>query len=121
MDVVHDGDEAFASGSDPAYDLLVLDVMMPGIDGFEVVRRLRAAGVATPTIMLTARGEVDDRVQGLDSGADDYLVKPFAFEELSARIRAHPRAWSPPGDAAGCIDLRRRGVGHRAARGAPAR
>lgn len=88
VDVVHDGHEAFAGGADPEYDVLVLDVMMPGIDGFEVVRRLRAAGIATPALMLTARGEVDDRVQGLDSGADDYLVKPFAFEELSARIRA---------------------------------
>jgi len=88
VDAVHDGAEAFAGGSDPTYDLLVLDVMMPGIDGFEVIRRLRAAGIATPALMLTARGELEDRVQGLDSGADDYLVKPFAFEELSARIRA---------------------------------
>ncbi|MGE3856183.1 MAG: response regulator transcription factor [Dehalococcoidia bacterium] len=102
VDVVHDGDEAFAGGSDPAYDVLVLDVMMPGIDGFEVVRRLRAAGVATPTLMLTARGEVDDRVQGLDSGADDYLVKPFAFEELSARIRALGRRPAAQQDALTC-------------------
>ncbi|MFA7248014.1 MAG: response regulator transcription factor [Dehalococcoidia bacterium] len=88
VDAVHDGDAALVGGLDPAYDILVLDVMMPGIDGFEVVRRLRDRQVSTPALMLTARGELEDRVRGLDSGADDYLVKPFAFEELSARIRA---------------------------------
>jgi two-component system OmpR family response regulator len=88
VDVVHDGDAAVASGVDADYDILVLDVMMPGLDGFEVVRRLRDRRVDTPVLMLTARGETEDRVRGLDSGADDYLVKPFAFEELSARLRA---------------------------------
>jgi two-component system OmpR family response regulator len=88
VEVVHDGDAALAAGIDADFDVLVLDVMMPGIDGFEVVRRLRDRRVATPTLMLTARGELEDRVRGLDSGADDYLVKPFAFDELSARVRA---------------------------------
>lgn len=88
VEVVHDGDAAVAAGLDDGFDVIVLDVMMPGIDGFEVVRRLRERRVGTPVLMLTARGELEDRVHGLDSGADDYLVKPFAFEELSARIRA---------------------------------
>jgi two-component system response regulator MprA len=69
-------------------DLIVLDVMLPGMNGFEVCKRLRAEGIATPVIMLTARDEVSDRVAGLDSGADDYLMKPFAFPELLARLRA---------------------------------
>lgn len=88
VEVVHDGDAAVAAGLDTDFDVLILDVMMPGLDGFEVMRRLRDRHVSTPTLMLTARGELEDRVRGLDSGADDYLVKPFAFEELSARIRA---------------------------------
>jgi two-component system OmpR family response regulator len=70
------------------YDAIVLDVMLPGINGFETCRRLRAAGVWAPVLMLTARNSVDDRVAGLDTGADDYLVKPFAFAELLARLRA---------------------------------
>ncbi|MEZ4503532.1 MAG: response regulator transcription factor [Dehalococcoidia bacterium] len=88
VDTVRDGDAAFAAGVSDDFDVLVLDVMMPGIDGFEVIRRLRDRGIGTPTLMLTARGELEDRVRGLDHGADDYLVKPFAFEELSARVRA---------------------------------
>jgi two-component system OmpR family response regulator len=71
-----------------SYDVVVLDVMLPGIDGFETCRRLRAAGIATPVLMLTARGTVEDRIAGLDGGADDYLVKPFSFGELTARLRA---------------------------------
>ena len=70
------------------YDAIVLDVMLPGIDGFDVCRRLRADGICSPVLMLTARDAVDDRVRGLDTGADDYLVKPFSFAELSARLRA---------------------------------
>lgn len=69
-------------------DLIILDVMLPGMDGIEVCRRIRSAGIDVPVLMLTARDEVDDRVAGLDAGADDYLVKPFAFEELVARLRA---------------------------------
>jgi two-component system OmpR family response regulator len=70
------------------YDVIVLDVMLPGIDGFEVCRRLRGAGVWSPVLMLTARDAVDDRIEGLDTGADDYLTKPFSFAELLARLRA---------------------------------
>ena len=98
VEAIHDGDAALAAGLDDDFDVLVLDVMMPGIDGFEVVRRLRERRVATPVLMLTARGELEDRVRGLDSGADDYLVKPFAFEELSARIRALGRR-QPQGES----------------------
>jgi two-component system OmpR family response regulator len=87
-DVTRDGAEAIWLAQAHDYDVLVLDVMLPGIDGFEVCRRLRSAGVWSPVLMLTARDSVDDRVQGLDSGADDYLVKPFAFAELLARLRA---------------------------------
>lgn len=77
-------------GSTP-YDVVILDVMLPGIDGFETCRRLRDEGIWTPVLMLTARGGVSDRVTGLDGGADDYLIKPFAFEEFLARLRALAR------------------------------
>ena len=83
-----DGAEALALLADRSPDAIVLDVAMPEIDGLEVCRRLRAAGDRTPVLMLTARDAVDDRVAGLDAGADDYLVKPFALAELEARIRA---------------------------------
>jgi two-component system response regulator MprA len=83
-----DGDEALAALAAAAPDAVVLDVLMPGVDGLEVCRRLRAAGDRTPVLMLTARDAVADRVTGLDAGADDYLVKPFALEELLARLRA---------------------------------
>src|ERR687893_396966 len=73
------------------YDAIVLDVMLPGMDGFELCRRLRAEGVWSPVIMLTARTALEDRVTGLDGGADDYLTKPFRFEELLARLRALAR------------------------------
>jgi two-component system copper resistance phosphate regulon response regulator CusR len=91
VDVARDGDEGLDRALEVEYDLLVLDVMLPGRDGFEVLRELRARGVTTPTIFLSARGEVGDRVTGLDLGADDYLRKPFAFSELLARIRAVTR------------------------------
>ena len=74
--------------SDESYDAIILDILLPGLDGFAVCRRLRGDGVDTPVLMLTARDAVPDRVQGLDVGADDYLVKPFAFDELLARLRA---------------------------------
>jgi two-component system OmpR family response regulator len=73
------------------YDAIVLDVMLPGLDGFAVCRRLRQEGVWSPVLMLTARDEIDDRVSGLDAGADDYLTKPFSFEELLARLRSLTR------------------------------
>ncbi len=88
VDVANGGDEAIASLTAAAPDAVVLDVLMPGIDGLEVCRRLRASGDHTPVLMLTARDAVADRVMGLDAGADDYLVKPFALEELLARLRA---------------------------------
>ena len=83
-----DGAEALALLADGSPDAIVLDVAMPHVDGLEVCRRLRAAGDRTPVLMLTARDAVDDRVAGLDAGADDYLVKPFALRELQARLRA---------------------------------
>src|SRR5882762_8029187 len=88
VDVVGDGDEAGYKLSINDYDAVILDVMIPGRDGFQVCRDLRTAGVAVPVIMLTARDTVQDRITGLDSGADDYLTKPFAVTELLARLRA---------------------------------
>jgi two-component system, OmpR family, response regulator len=91
VDVGADGPEGFWLATENSYGLIVLDVMLPGFDGFELCRRLRAAGDWTPVLMLTARDAVDDRVRGLDAGADDYLVKPFSLLELSARLRALAR------------------------------
>jgi DNA-binding response OmpR family regulator len=91
VDIAEDGFTAERMASDGDYDAVVLDVLLPGIDGFEVCRRLRHSGVDTPVLMLTARDAVPDRVRGLDAGADDYLVKPFAFDELLARLRALTR------------------------------
>ena len=88
VDVAHDGTDGLWLGTEQDYDAVVLDVMLPGIDGFEVCRRLRADGVWAPILMLTARDAVRDRVAGLDGGADDYLTKPFSYSELLARLRA---------------------------------
>jgi two-component system, OmpR family, response regulator MprA len=85
---VADGQEALDSLNSTPYEAIILDIAMPRVDGLEVCRRLREGGDRTPVLMLTARGEVDDRVAGLDAGADDYLVKPFALRELLARVRA---------------------------------
>jgi two-component system, OmpR family, response regulator len=87
-DVAASGEEALWMAQATEYDAIVLDLMLPGIDGVEVCRRLRDAGVWSPVLMLTARDGVEDRVGGLDAGADDYLTKPFAFDELLARLRA---------------------------------
>ena len=87
-DVADRGEEALWMARAVPYDAIVLDVMLPGVDGFEICRRLRRNGVWTPVLMLTARDAVDDRVAGLDAGADDYLAKPFDFGELLARLRA---------------------------------
>jgi two-component system, OmpR family, response regulator len=87
-DVALRGEDALWMAAATEYDAIVLDVMLPGADGFEVCRRLRERGVAAPVLMLTARDAVEDRIAGLDTGADDYLVKPFAFAELLARLRA---------------------------------
>ncbi len=91
VDVVYNGNDGLDWAAAVEYDLIVLDVMLPGRDGYSVCRELRQRGVKTPVLMLTARDTVDDRVTGLDSGADDYLVKPFAFKELLARLRAITR------------------------------
>jgi two-component system, OmpR family, response regulator MprA len=88
VELAEDGEQALDRLSEHPADAVVLDVMMPGIDGIEVCRRMRAAGDRTPILMLTARDAIDDRVTGLDVGADDYLVKPFALRELQARLRA---------------------------------
>jgi DNA-binding response OmpR family regulator len=88
VDVAHDGDTGLDLADSDTYDLVILDVMLPGKDGFEVCRQMRSDGVETPVLMLTARGAVEDRVAGLNVGADDYLVKPFALEELLARVNA---------------------------------
>jgi DNA-binding response OmpR family regulator len=91
VDLAETGEEALSLGVAEGFDAIVLDIMLPDVNGFEVCRRLRKQGVQTPVLMLTARGALEDRVQGLDSGADDYLTKPFEFAELLARIRALTR------------------------------
>jgi two-component system, OmpR family, response regulator len=94
-DVAESGEDALWMAGAAEYDAIVLDVMLPGISGFETCRRLRSSGVWSPVLMLTARDAVEDRVAGLDTGADDYLVKPFAFAELLARLRALARRGEP--------------------------
>jgi two-component system copper resistance phosphate regulon response regulator CusR len=120
MNVVREA--TFAEGSSRAtfgaFDVIILDVMLPGGSGFDLCRALRARGIATPVLMLTARDTVDDRVQGLDAGADDYLTKPFAFRELVARVHAlaRRRPTLPPETVATAdleVDLR----SHRVRRG----
>ena len=108
VDLAADGEDALGLALEGAFDVLVLDVMMPGLDGFQVLQELRQQRVDTPVLLLTARGEVEDRVRGLDLGADDYLTKPFAFAELLARIRARarrPEAPHPALLAAGSVTL----------------
>lgn len=91
VDVVHDGEDGLAYAEMGAYDVIILDVMLPKRNGFEVVRALRAKKIATPVLLLTARDEITDKVTGLDCGADDYMTKPFSPEELFARVRALTR------------------------------
>jgi len=95
VDVAANGPDAVDAAVASQYDAVLLDVMLPGVDGFEVCRRIRANGVWTPVLMLTARTAVRDRVRGLDAGADDYLAKPFSLDELLARLRALVRRGSP--------------------------
>lgn len=90
-DLVYDGEDGLAYAESGIYDVILLDIMLPKMNGFDVVRTLRSKKVSTPVILLTARDEVTDKVKGLDCGADDYLAKPFATEELLARIRAMTR------------------------------
>ena len=117
-DLADRGEEALWMAQAVSYDAIVLDVMLPGADGFEICRRMRGNGVWSPVLMLTARDAVEDRVSGLDAGADDYLAKPFAFEELLARLRALTRrapAARPPVLEIG--DLRLDPAAHKAWRG----
>lgn len=91
VDAVYDGEDAYLYGKTGDYDGIILDVMMPGKNGIEVLRRLRAEGISSPVLILTARSETEDKIEGLDAGADDYLTKPFSMGELLARIRAMTR------------------------------
>jgi len=114
VDAAHDGEDGLTMALDGSHDVIVLDVLLPGLDGFEVCRRLRSERVDTPVLLLTALDSVEDRVRGLDAGADDYLPKPFAFQELLARLRALGRrrvqAREPDQIRSGdlVLDLRRR-------------
>ncbi len=118
VDTAFDGEEGLRLASTEMFDAVVLDLMLPGRDGMAVVSALREAGCATPVLMLTARDGVDDRVRGLDAGADDYLVKPFSFEELLARLRALlRRASAEPQTELRAADLRMDLVAHRVFRG----
>ena len=91
VDAAYDGEEASEKIDSNAYDIIILDIMMPKKDGMEVLKDLRASGNVTPVIMLTAKSEIENRVDGLDAGADDYLTKPFAMKELLARVRSMVR------------------------------
>jgi DNA-binding response OmpR family regulator len=95
VDLVADGEDAVLMASITPYDLVILDILLPGLNGLDVCKDLRERGQSVPILLLTALGEVEDRVKGLDLGADDYLVKPFAFTELEARVRALLRRGSP--------------------------
>jgi heavy metal response regulator len=118
IDLAGDGEEALWLSENNPYDVIILDVMMPGRDGFSIVRQLRRMSIGTPVLFLTARSEVTDRVKGLDAGGDDYLVKPFSISELMARVRALLRRRRP--DATTNIkiaDLELDLISHQARRG----
>lgn len=118
VEVANNGKRALELALSEPYDLLILDLLLPGLDGISVLRELRRQHVAMPVLILTARKEVDDRVSGLDAGADDYLVKPFAFSELLARIRALLRRQGPDRSTIlQMADLTVDPVTHRVARG----
>ena len=95
VDVMHDGDDGLVAATTTPYDVIVLDLMLPRLNGFDVTRRLRERSIDTPILILTGRDAVDDRVAGLEAGADDYLVKPFALREVVARLRALTRRHLP--------------------------
>ncbi len=97
VEVAAEGEQAREMALSAPFDLIILDRMMPGLNGMEVLRQLREAGVATPVLMLTALGKIEDRVDGLEAGADDYLIKPFAVSELAARVQALGRRQSQSG------------------------
>ncbi len=119
VDVVTEGAVGLANARERAYDVIILDLGLPDMDGLDVCRRMRADGVETPVLMLTARDEVEDRVGGLDAGADDYLGKPFALSELLARVRTLARRPPPARDsnALRLADLTLDLPGHQARRG----
>ncbi|GAC1530459.1 MAG: two-component system response regulator TcrA [Acidimicrobiales bacterium] len=118
VDVVGDGTDAVWMATENAYDAIVLDIMLPGIDGFEVCRQMREAQRWAPVLIVSARSDVGDRVKGLDVGADDYLVKPFSFVELAARLRALTRRGQQKRPALLVVgDLRLDPAGHLAWRG----
>ncbi len=97
VDVANDGPSGLSLALNDNYDLLILDLMLPGMDGLEICRALRSKGIQVPILMLTARGAVEDRVAGLEGGADDYLTKPFAMQELLARVKVQLRRGRTPG------------------------
>lgn len=118
VDLAADGDEATWLAEKNPYDILLLDVMMPGKDGFTIVRHLRRKQILTPVIFITARGEVEDRVRGLDAGGDDYITKPFSLAELLARVRAILRRQRPQSfNVLRVADLELDLLSHTAARG----
>lgn len=96
VDIAHDGQEGLDMALDRVHDLIILDIQLPKIDGLQVLQKLRTQGVETPVLLLTVRATIEDKVMGLDSGADDYLTKPFAFQELVARVRALLRRRTEP-------------------------
>ena len=98
VDIIHDGQEGYEAAAIEPYDLIILDLGLPTMDGITVSKKLRQEDIKIPILMLTARDSINDKIQGLDSGADDYLVKPFEFEELLARIRALIRRSTPDTD-----------------------
>jgi len=105
VDVALDGDEGANLAREADYDAIVLDLMLPGKDGIEVLKEIRAAGKSTPILILSARGEVEDRIRGLNLGADDYLPKPFAFAEVLARLRALMRRPAADGERGAAIQV----------------
>ncbi len=106
VDVCHDGKEGFVKATSGEYDLMILDIMLPGVDGIDLCKLIRMKEIITPILMLTAKDTVEDKVKGLDSGADDYLTKPFSFDELLARIRALIRRKSLSVEPLHCADLK---------------
>lgn len=117
VEVVSDGETAIKRVSADSYDLILLDILLPKKDGITVLKEIRSAGISTPVLMLTAKSAIEDKVQGLDSGADDYLTKPFSFAELLARIRSIFRRGGPDKSATLAVaDLTLDLVSHRATR-----